>query len=162
MKGSMTIFTWRWHQVVVNLVFSQISRFYCVNHNTMSYREEENKMQKKEAGILYVILKKINYRVQTMVNNDNHFASFSSKKWLQTIIVFYEKKKLHDYHDNRYFTKNTSALSSLHDLVPYGALLPLRPFIPLRPSVLSAGLCPSTAHCPLYGPLSPLQPSVPL
>ncbi len=50
----------------------------------MSYtcREEKIKMQKKEAGVLYVgtYYKKINYRVQTRVDNDNHFASLFAKK----------------------------------------------------------------------------------
>ncbi len=95
------------------------------------------------------------------VDNDNHFASFFAKKWLQTIIVFREKWR--EYRDNRYFVKNKKLaiiakllLLKVDHLVPSTALYSLyAPLSPLRPSV------PSAALCPLYGPLSPLRPSVP-
>ncbi len=67
----------------------------------------------------------LTWRVWARVDNDNHFASFFAKKWLQTIIVFCKK----------------------NDVII---------------AIIVIFLCPPTAHCLLYVPLSPLQPSVPL
>jgi hypothetical protein len=64
-----------------------------------------------------------------------------------------------------------SSLSTLWPIVPSTAICSLYGLLfSLRPTILSMALCsltqafvPSTTvHCPFYGPLSPLQPSVPL
>jgi hypothetical protein len=80
--------------------------------------------------------------VNIKVDNDNRFASFFAKKWLQTIIVFREKndviivfsQKL-NFSDNR---EATIALSLCGFLPPLWLLPLLWPFVPSQPYVLSS------------------------
>jgi hypothetical protein len=76
--------------------------------------------------------------------------------------LFREKKKISNNHDNReaIIAISRSLLGPLRPYIPSTALCPvygpMSRLFPLRPSL------PSMALCPFYGPLSPLRPSVPL
>ncbi len=100
-----------------------------------------------------MIIISLRFREQ-MTPNDNRFSRKNDA--IIAIIVISGKTKNSDNRE-AIIAISRSLYGSLRPYIPSTALCPLYgPLSPLRPSV------PSTALCPFYGPLSPLRPSVSL